>query len=1074
MKTLRQLFRQPIKTLSGILLVTLAVAILCVCLGQAMAANNMAASLDDSYTTVALLTGKYQYKEERDGTLKVSTALPEEVAAGVEELISSNSDIVLEDSYAGLASAYIPELTPDNFTNYFVAPAVAESLNYYLQNIIPGTPYSQTVLLVTLTEIDSPSLWSDDFEAVEAGTAVFEANVVIKATVDRAVSLEAGYNDPTGYTITLNLHADDQQDYWDLGLEVGQQYLVQGSDYYDLDWELRARIAQGYGIVQSGDPFQNSPPRDLAGPKIEAFNTVDWHEVHVSDSKKETMGVYNAAWYLYKYIDEEGNEQSRVVNLTNLDMEHLVRNVRLSISAGDIFPAGDESPVQTTIAEAQINYHAFPIIGVDKLRYIPAFAQKTAAITEGRDFTEAELADGAKVCVISQVLAQKNGLSVGDTITLRYYGEDNGSLAAGVGVINPAAQFYSSETGFSTDAESYIIVGLYHMDTPWGDLNENLYSFTPNTVFVPENAVTGEMESSNQGLFHSVVLKNGTMEAFEYQALKAGYNGLFECWDQGYTQVAENLHDYSGIARQAMEVGICVYLVVLLLYLLLFPTRQGKAIATMASLGAAKGEKRRHLMGSCLGILVPGTVLGVLLGIGLRQQVLDALTGSADVTLPLKLEPGALLAIAAAQLILAALLSLAVCLPMARDRSLLQKGRKRRFRLQANGWVIGGFALIVALVLCGLNAANEAEIDNYNVTRKTIPVTISIQSLTGDDADPEIDGYIADLFMGDYSFGLQQYLSEVRVLTNYPINTINGAETERMIIGMTSVNCAPELLPVTDSHIIWRDGYDETIFATDAMVCVVPDGTDLDADPSTPEQELDLYFCYNVHKFDNAGNSYYELKEYTCRLTVVGTYISSFVTDAIYCPYPVVNTVQLRMQIALNAFTTVRSVGGVLADNDRLEEFRTKAYSYFAQPDPIGGGNSILAEYALHIDDEALMKAQTVLSNSITINRISTLLVFILSAGTGFFLGFLMIRSRKREIILMRTLGKANGAIYLEFAAEQMLRVILGAAIGGAVFLWQPVERLLLFVAIYFVGLSAALLLFLHTNLLASMKEEES
>ena len=54
-----------------------------------------------------------------------------------------------------------------------------------------------------------------------------------------------------------------------------------------------------------------------------------------------------------------------------------------------------------------------------------------------------------------------------------------------------------------------------------------------------------------------------------------------------------------------------------------------------------------------------------------------------------------------------------------------------------------------------------------------------------------------------------------------------------------------------------------------------------------------------------------------------------------------------------------------------------------------------------------------------------------------------------------------------------MLCVILGAALGGGYFMWQPAARLGLFITVYFVGLTAALLIFLHNNLLSTMKEDE-
>ena len=43
---------------------------------------------------------------------------------------------------------------------------------------------------------------------------------------------------------------------------------------------------------------------------------------------------------------------------------------------------------------------------------------------------------------------------------------------------------------------------------------------------------------------------------------------------------------------------------------------------------------------------------------------------------------------------------------------------------------------------------------------------------------------------------------------------------------------------------------------------------------------------------------------------------------------------------------------------------------------------------------------------------------------------------------------------------------------GGAVFLWKPLSRLTLFAAVYFLCLSGALLLFLNSKLLTTIKED--
>ena len=177
---------------------------------------------------------------------------------------------------------------------------------------------------------------------------------------------------------------------------------------------------------------------------------------------------------------------------------------------------------------------------------------------------------------------------------------------------------------------------------------------------------------------------------------------------------------------------------------------------------------------------------------------------------------------------------------------------------------------------------------------------------------------------------------------------------------------------------------------------------------------------------------------------------------------------------------TLDSVRATLSNNDLLDEFRTATAAWFAVPTATGEtvewrttlGYSYYP-YALDVNDSILVRTTTTLENSIMVNNICTVLIFVIAACAGFFLGFLIIRQRGKEIALMRTMGTPNSAIYTSFVVEQMGSVILGEVIGGAYFLWQPFIRLLLFVGVYFVGLTTSLVIFLNKNLMTTIKEDE-
>ena len=144
MKILRQLFRQPIKISIGITLITLAVAILCVSVGQAFAVRMTEKRLNDRFSTVAL---------------PYVLSIPEEQLAWLEKTAAEHPDIVKSIAKHGFLSAYIPELTAMNYTSgkHITDSFADENMgNYFIQPEPYGRPYSCAMLVITLEEVCEP------------------------------------------------------------------------------------------------------------------------------------------------------------------------------------------------------------------------------------------------------------------------------------------------------------------------------------------------------------------------------------------------------------------------------------------------------------------------------------------------------------------------------------------------------------------------------------------------------------------------------------------------------------------------------------------------------------------------------------------------------------------------------------------------------------------------------------------------------------------------------------------------------------------------------------------------------
>lgn len=384
------------------------------------------------------------------------------------------------------------------------------------------------------------------------------------------------------------------------------------------------------------------------------------------------------------------------------------------------------------------------------------------------------------------------------------------------------------------------------------------------------------------------------------------------------------------------------------------------------------------------------------------------------------------------------------------------------------------FALVMTVVLCYLHKAGEEEMRSFESTYVSVPVTFRVTDLDGSKPDL-IEGWIVDLFTEQ---GMKPNLAPF-VKALYTRISLDG----KMLVGYEEIFGISEKIPVYEAvqiaaidslyvaeeltedwggEVHWYEGYDESILSTEEKVCLVPE--------SMQEwTELDLYFTY-TYEIDGV----FYTKNAQALVKVVGYYVDKG-NSRIYCPYPMAKLVCAELAKSKE----MNEICAILNDNHNVEQLREVAAKWFAEPNP-SGEKTEWGEfgyqyffYALDIDDYMLRNLESNMKSSMQLNQLSSAVVFVLSAGAGFLTGFLVIRARKREIALMRTMGASHVGIFLQLALEQMACVAAGVFLGGAVFLWQPPQKLGLFAGIYFIGLSLALVIFLTKNLLTTIKEDE-
>lgn len=383
------------------------------------------------------------------------------------------------------------------------------------------------------------------------------------------------------------------------------------------------------------------------------------------------------------------------------------------------------------------------------------------------------------------------------------------------------------------------------------------------------------------------------------------------------------------------------------------------------------------------------------------------------------------------------------------------------------------FAAVLAVVACYLHKSGIEEQKSFEASYASVPVTFRVTDLDGSKPGV-ILGWIVDLFdENGLDPNFAPYVDQLHVRVSYYGNCTyifaddnglasNGTSYLR-VAGITSLYVAEELTENWGGEVCWKDGYDESILGTEEEVCLVPESM-------KDAQEVKAVFDTVVHKYGGE----YEIITTTKTLRVAGYYVD-YGNSRIYCPYSVME----RMHAELGISKEIKELCAILNDNNNLASLKQTAAEWFAEPNAAGEPtpwNKFGYEYflyALDIEDTMLHELETSMKNSMRLNKIASVVVLVLSGGAGFLTGFLVIRARKREIALMRTMGASHPAIFLELVLEQMACVAVGILAGGAAYLWQPVEKLALFGGIYFVGLTTALLVFLYKNLLTIIKEDE-
>ena len=604
----KQTVRAPWTTVLLVLLLALSIAASSIGFAAWVGARKQFEEIDSQYTTIAILSGKNHEKlflgeratfvgldslEFPDGSKYIGPMSAKVTAQESPYFISADSNILL--------SAHVDGSTA-------ITSGTMDVLDYHSE--MDDYCYSLSVFAVKCEEIEVYTHLSGD-------TTIYH---IVFDIVDRVCLMDAYDLPPYEDKLYVNTELYDRNG--EIPFEVGKTYLVRGhySDYpmtptniITIDENGNKQITVG---VRRKDDF------DEGGRALLLEGSGDL--IFSSIANLGVMsGVQNFIKEKVQYPDSEKCYWTTPENCWPYYAEY----------EGDWrdFLESDEGAVwrNEIITNFEMNHASASVILTDNLNTLYNFNSGDASILEGRTFEEPEYQNGDAVCLVSASYALLNGYSVGDTISLDYYDTsysqiifDLHSFSGREGIT--VNRLPLTEENRMDIRKDYTIIGIYTAP----EWTAGQHSFHADTIFVPKASVPGMESYSGKSIamLNSIMIENGSIDAFEAHMAANDKAGAYLYFDQGYTEAAATVQTLIDNAMRLMLVGVAMFLLASMLFLLLFARRVSAVMRSMRLLGVPKRktwlESLAVLFAQELTAVAVGNALAVVLYERITAQLL--------------------------------------------------------------------------------------------------------------------------------------------------------------------------------------------------------------------------------------------------------------------------------------------------------------------------------------------------------------------------------------------------------------------------------------------------------------------
>jgi hypothetical protein len=243
----------------------------------------------------------------------------------------------------------------------------------------------------------------------------------------------------------------------------------------------------------------------------------------------------------------------------------------------------------------------------------------------------------------------------------------------------------------------------------------------------------------------------------------------------------------------------------------------------------------------------------------------------------------------------------------------------------------------------------------------------------------------------------------------------------------------PKLVGATDNTAIsffahegqqpqYLDGYDHNLFSLTEKVCIV-------SESFLRENSLELGDKIQLTVAENPDKVKDSYCYGTVTLQIVGTYQSNQIYNApLYCPWDIMTEIYHEIGLPL----TWNSARFTLYNTQRLNDFKglLNRLGFVSRSQASEMEEKAEDRLSFLIDDSILNEATASVKGYIELSRVLYPIIYLLCAGIGFIVSYLLVRLRKPEFAIMCSLGASRIMGFLIFFMEQGLLTVLGIGLG--------------------------------------------